>query len=124
MKFCSNCDNMLYISIDSEDANKLTHTCRQCGYIDPIVGGEGLVVLDTKLKMSEQKSRFIINDFTKFDPTLPRIYTLKCPNNECKTNDSDATQTEIIYLRSNDADMKYIYLCPTCDTQWMTGDKK
>ena len=31
MKFCNHCSNMLYISIDETDTNKLIYYCRNCG---------------------------------------------------------------------------------------------
>ena len=31
MRFCSKCENMYYIRIDSEDTNKLIYYCRHCG---------------------------------------------------------------------------------------------
>ena len=58
------------------------------------------------------------------DPTLPRIYNMKCPNGECKTNKKEDNKeqqaTEIIYIRYDDDDLKYVYICPTCDTNWVS----
>jgi hypothetical protein len=107
------------------------------------------------------------------DPTLPRINTIKCPNQACKSNqyqehehaetprsrpreeggkskasigaaaaeilpgvgaDADAdveeqgggagagatTDHEIIYLRYDDVNMNFVYLCPVCDSVWNT----
>ena len=42
MKFCTKCDNMYYIGIDSKDTNKLTYYCRSCGHIDETLIEEGL----------------------------------------------------------------------------------
>ena len=65
----------------------------------------------------------IINKYTKLDPTLPRISTILCPNPNCRTNTDDMSK-EIIYIRYDDANMKYVYLCSTCDTVWKTEDNK
>jgi len=102
------------------------------------------------------------------DPTLPRINTIKCPNQACKSNqehehvetprsrarsegskskasigasaasvlpsvaDVDVsveeqgggagghTEREIIYLRYDDINMNFVYLCPVCDSVWNT----
>ena len=34
MHFCSECGNMYYIKIDSEDKNNLIYYCRKCGNED------------------------------------------------------------------------------------------
>jgi hypothetical protein len=125
MKFCIKCDNMYYIGIDAEDTNKLTYYCRNCGNVDTTLTEEGLCILDTQLKKSEQKFNHIINKYTKLDPTLPRIMNIRCPNVSCSTNSStDATPAEVIYIRYDDDNLKYIYICSTCDTTWKTDDSK
>jgi len=122
MKFCIKCDNMYYIGINSNDANKLTYYCRTCGHVDESIADEGVCVIDSQLKKGEQKFNHIINPYTKFDPTLPRIYNIRCPNEMCKTNHADATKpAEIIFMRYDDANLKYIYICVECDTAWNTG---
>lgn len=134
MKFCSQCNNMLYLGIDEEDTNKLNYYCRNCGNIDAMVQTEGHCVLDTQYKKGEQKYYHMINKYTKMDPTLPRIYNMKCPNSTCTTNthsvstettpEASANKTEIVYMRYDDNNLKYIYMCVTCDTVWKTNDNK
>ena len=128
MKFCVKCDNMYYIGISSKNHNNLTHYCRHCGHVDEILSTEGLCVLNTQLKQSEQKFNHIINPYTKLDPTLPRIYNVDCPNSECKTNHQSEGETkkpaEVIYMRYDDSNLKYLYICVTCDTIWKTDDHR
>ncbi len=125
MKFCVKCDNMYYISISEDDSNKLIYYCRNCGNKDTILAEEGVCVLDTKLKKGIQKFSHIINKYTKIDPTLPRIYNIKCPDANCPTNvESNKTPAEIIYMRYDDSNMKYLYICVSCDTTWKTDDNK
>lgn len=127
MKFCIKCDNMYYLSIDSEDPNKLVYYCRNCGYNDTTLTEEGVCIMDTQFQKKEQKFNHIVNKYTKLDPTLPRIYNMKCPNEACKTNKKDENsesiheKTEIIYMRYDDVNLKYIYICPTCDTNWLSN---
>jgi len=121
MKFCSNCDNMYYIAIDEKNENQLTYYCRNCGHKDDST--EGVCVLSTQLKKGEQKFNHIINQYTKLDPTLPRIHNMKCPSPTCKTN-TDAVPSEVIYMRYDDDNLKYIYICAECDIAWKTDDAK
>jgi len=113
---------MYYISIDSEDANKLIYYCRNCGNKDTTLSVENVTVLKVQLKKSEQEFSHIINKYTKMDPTLPRVSNILCPNPECATNTHDEAR-EIIYIRYDDTNMKYVYMCSTCDTVWKTEDQ-
>jgi len=125
MKFCEKCDNMYYIAIDNEDPNKLQYYCRNCGHKDDTIAEEGTCVLNTQFKKGEQKFNHILNEYTKLDPTLPRIYNMKCPNVECKTNAEKYDKpVEVIYMRYDDDNLKYLYICAQCDTTWKTNDAR
>ena len=117
MHFCSNCSNMYYISIDKKDPNQLVYYCRNCGHTDATLLTENVSICKSHLKKSEQSFSHIINKYTKYDPTLPRINTILCPNEACKTN-TDKVPREIIYIRYDDTNMKYVNLCSECDTVW------
>ena len=122
MHFCNQCSFMYYISIDEDDSNKLLYYCRNCGNKDSSISVEDNTVLKNQLKKSEQEFSHIINKYTKLDPTLPRISNILCPNMDCATN-KDKEQREILYIRYDNINMKYVYLCSTCDTVWKTEDK-
>ena len=114
---------MYYISIDPNDPNKLVYYCRNCGNQDETISVSNVTVSKVQLKKSEQEFSHIINKYTKMDPTLPRINTILCPNAACETNTKDL-EREIIYIRYDDINMKYVYLCSTCDTVWKTEENK
>jgi len=123
MKFCTECNNMYYIGVSESDGNKMIYYCRNCGHKDESVQEEGACVLKTQLKKGGQTFSHIINKYTKLDPTLPRIYNVKCPNSACLTNaDGVKKPAEVIYIRYDDENMKYLYICSECDTQWKTDD--
>ena len=121
MHFCSNCSNMYYIRINEEDPNKLVYYCRKCGNEDKLLAIENVCVSKTQVKKSEQSFSHIVNKYTKLDPTLPRISNILCVNPDCITNTEDK-EREIIYIRYDDTNMKYIYLCSDCDTTWKTTE--
>lgn len=153
MHFCGVCSNMYYIRIDAENPNKLIYYCRNCGNEDNLLTNESTTVSKTQIKKSEQSFSHIINKYTKLDPTLPRVNNVLCPNSDCMTNgkngknekddknDKDEKkssekdeeigdlmggskeQREILYIRYDDINMKYVYLCSSCDTVWKTDDK-
>lgn len=137
MKFCSECDNMYYIKINGEDENSLIYYCRFCGHEDTEPAENGVVVLRTDYKKSEQQFSHMINRYIKHDNTLPRITNMKCPNESCGRKESAASESasasaasasaedsSIIYLRYDDDNMKYLYICENCNTTWKTDDNK
>ena len=151
MKFCTECNNMYYIKINGEDANTLVYYCRFCGHEDDEPTESGVVVLRTEYKKTEQQFSHMVNRYIKHDPTLPRIANVKCPNESCTSNaatsnaatsnaatsnaatsnhgtankaSGDKVESNVIYLRYDDDNMKYLYICEECDTTWKTDDNK
>ena len=122
MQFGSNCENMYYIEISKDNINKLSYYCRNCGNRDENLGSENTTILKTKLKTDTKVYSHIINKYTKNDVTLPRINTIKCPNQQCPSI-KEEKENEVIYIRYDNENMKYIYLCVHCDTTWKTNDK-
>ena len=123
MHFCSVCNNMYYISVTPE--NELQYYCRNCGNIDNTVASENICVSKLNVKHSTTPQSFsqVVNKYTKLDPTLPRIHTMRCPNDECPSNEGGAhnkPKSEIIYVRYDDMNLKYVYLCAKCDKVWNT----
>jgi DNA-directed RNA polymerase subunit M/transcription elongation factor TFIIS len=199
---------MYYLKISDEDGNigdTLIYYCRNCGHEDTSLSTTNICVSDMQLLSSEKKYTHIVNEYTKYDPTLPRINTIKCPNQECSSNGfaggvgksataeekamkaatkaaekaskaaekaaekaskaaskkgqtkktglsqvleeqaqaemeatiaaEDAQQAqeqnetsgennrEVIYIRYDDTNMKYVYLCVHCDTTWRTDNR-
>jgi len=123
MKFCNVCDNMYYISINEKNKNELTYYCRNCKNTSDVDQADNTCVLSTNFKNNDDGYNHIINTYTKHDPTLPHIYNIPCPNDQCDCNTKDDVKNDIIYLRYDDKKMKYIYLCTLCDITWKTNSK-
>lgn len=127
MHFCSVCANMYYISVTPE--NELQYYCRNCGNIDNTIAAENICVSKVNVKQTTSTTTYsqVVNKYTKYDPTLPRIHTMRCPNDECSSNEVGAaggasskekSKSEIIYIRYDDTNLKYVYLCAKCDKVW------
>ena len=122
MHFCSKCQNMYYIRLAGEGSNKLIYYCRNCGHEDEDLGSENIIVSKTAIKRENQKYLNVINEYTKDDPTLPRMNNIPCPNAKCPTHGEEPVTPEVISIRYDDSRLKYVYLCVHCDTTWKTGD--
>lgn len=117
MHFCVKCDNMYYLKLNEDDPNKLIYYCRHCGDEANNLTAEDMCVLKLQVKRNEEKYIHVMNEYTKLDPTLPRIKTLECPNAECRKK----AESDIIYIRYDDVNIKYVYMCKSCDTTWKTN---
>lgn len=117
MKFCIKCDNMYYLQLSANNENEIIYKCRNCGNEDSEIQKKDLCVLSYS---KEKKTDYLkyINEYTKLDPTLPRINSIKCPNQDCICNKDETVENEVIYIRYNDEDMKYVYTCAKCDFIW------
>ena len=122
MHFCQNCENMYYLKL-GENKNQLIYYCRNCGHEDTDITHTSICVSEVYVNQTHKKITNI-NKYTKYDPTLPCINTIKCPNQDCISNRSEnPSEREVIYNRYDDTNMKYVYLCCKCDTTWSTNEK-
>jgi len=122
MKFCDNCQNMLYISVENDAAKseqqayKLTRKCKNCNFtIEEGITAECIVSSargDTNVNYKKYMSKYI-----KFDPTLPRVNNIKCANAD-KCTKAATQDDEIIYIKYDHINMKYLYMCCHCDHFW------
>lgn len=115
MRFCKNCDNMLYLGVGRENNNEVKHYCRCCGHSEN--SGEICVInMDTATQ-----SKIPINEYTKYDPTLPHLHDMLCVNPECASHSTEPK--DVIYMRYNESGMEYVYMCCVCDSTWTTNKR-
>jgi len=122
MRFCDNCNNMYYLTISDKDTvQTLVYSCRNCGNEtrDSSLG----CVSETFILKKNAEIGYIMNEYTKYDQTLPHISNVKCPNSECPSNkDPKNNKRDVVYIRYDDTNMKYMYLCVVCDIAKWTND--
>ena len=116
MKFCKNCDNMLYTRLLTEDSNQLIYYCRNCGNTDDEFNKDNICVSNTDISSKDTAYLEDINEYTNLDPTLPRTSNIKCPNQSCKSNHTSddpsiTSKNEVIYLRYDEINLNYVYSC-------------
>jgi len=130
---------MLYIRLLEEDSDSLVYYCRNCGVSDQLIDKDNICISKKDIVIQEKSYHHNINKYTKLDPTLPRTNNIKCPNQSCLSNiktteesvegkksiegeENNKNINEVIYLRYDDKNMKYIYICTLCDKIWKTND--
>jgi DNA-directed RNA polymerase subunit M/transcription elongation factor TFIIS len=152
MHFCKKCQNMYYIKLISnendEETNIIKYHCRNCGYEDDTITTKNLCISSVDVKSKSGDCRYLINEYTKFDPTLPKTNKIKCPNTDCQSKSDHEGHEEaksgheeaksgheeaksghedheytVIYVRYDEQSLKYIYLCKLCGTVWKSNDK-
>ena len=127
MHFCTKCGNMYYLrlkNMEDDTSSNLVYYCRKCGNEDENIleNKNNLYVSRNELKVKSNYKN-IINKYTKLDPTIPRIHTIDCPNSDCPSNKhlegkEEPVEKEILYIKYDNDNMKFIYLCANCDKIW------
>ena len=144
MQFCPTCDNKLYMRIQkpsddekidsqSEHNPKITSEplvlhCKNCTFFTELKNDDELpFTFDPCMYRSNYSKDHplyystVVNKYTVNDPTLPRTSDMPCPNKDCVSKNADGSVIpEVIYIRYNDEDMKYLYLCKHCKWCWRT----
>ena len=118
MNFCPECDNLLYYMTSGEVRS---HYCKNCGYKREIttLNPENSLVYENYIKEQPLHYDFVVNEFTKNDPTLPKSSTIVCPNKECLCNkEPEKYKRDVRYIKHDPESMKFIYICVLCDTKW------
>jgi DNA-directed RNA polymerase subunit M/transcription elongation factor TFIIS len=111
---------MYYLKLKDTDSNNLLYYCRNCGD-EKDMDDTNITVLKTNINNITETYSNMVNEYTKYDPTLPRTSSIKCPNVDCISNTDNSTKNKILYIRYDDVNIKYIYICTNCDTNWKTA---
>ena len=117
VNFCSNCE-MLSNLLENEE-NKLYWGCKNCGNIDEFKIENGLIYSnDYDIDLSETINN---NKYIAYDNTLPIIKNnknIKCPNSDCESV-VENKESNILYIKYDIKDMKYMYICKYCGIKWL-----
>lgn len=125
MKFCENCDNMLYLKIHESESDSteesastpsgpscsLKYICRKCNEEYESDKSDSCV-FNINFNLDNIKKNSFINDFIYDDITLPRAEGIKCPNQNCPE-----AKPEIVYIQYDKENIKFIYVCLSCHSK-------
>lgn len=110
MLFCNICQNMMFIN---NSVDKLEYVCKNCNFVKEEENTLESKCLSVNYYKSDNDSKLKIDSSIKNDPTLPRIDFVKCPNEECEDKEN-----KVIYIKTNQKDLKFTYFCCNCDHFW------
>lgn len=129
LRFCPKCE--YYLFLNATDKTPFTSTggaklmCRNCGFTEafaPTTSEEGLI-LETNFRSgasaSGAASGITLNEYTRSDPTLPHVKTIKCVNTTCPSQ-ADMSLRDVIYIKTDPHQMKFQYICNAdgCGATW------
>lgn len=88
MLFCRDCNNFLFLKNVRDEDGKATHMinyCKKCGftYTDDRTGKK---ILHDVTYNSDATSKYLYNDYLKYDPTIPHLKSMYCVNPNCASN--------------------------------------
>jgi DNA-directed RNA polymerase subunit M/transcription elongation factor TFIIS len=107
---------MLYVEVqEASSGHSLKHYCKFCKFSQEAEKGAKSMLISDKnhFNASENAYKNYMTPFIRYDTTLPRVNNIKCVNGKC-----DAPQNEVIYIKYDSENMKYLYHCCHCGHFW------
>lgn len=116
MEFCGKCDNMIYVSLEnSGEGYCLKKLCRNCNCTTPSLHcSEPIISTELRDDFVNFKQHSHVD--IKHDPAMPRLTSIACPQG-CSPND-------VMYIKFDQINMKYMYFCCTCSLFWKEDNKQ
>jgi len=127
MKFCPTCNNYLFLKINNEENSiSFTNNCRNCGYSQTTTSNDLKSMKQESVYANSEnidKCKFYAmkKELLIYDPTLPHINNIPCPNDSCPSK-QDESINDIIYLVIDKRSMKMLYICNNCVSHWTNKD--
>tara|TARA_A100001015_G_scaffold195699_1_gene218217 strand:- start:1892 stop:2257 length:366 start_codon:yes stop_codon:yes gene_type:complete len=109
---------MYYVKIDKNDKKHLINWCRTCMREEIKELQNNNCIYKNNFNNDNIISfKDYINSYTHLDPALPRVNNIDCPNKNCISH-TESDKKEVIYIKYDNINLKYIYLCCNCKSCW------
>jgi len=106
----------MYYLKSNENDQQLIYYCRNCGN-ETTIDQQATNVMKTVINGNDNVYVNIVNKYTKYDNTIPRVNDIDCVNESCDSH-NEVSKKDILLIRHDEANMKYLYLCGVCDHVW------
>ena len=110
MKFCSECESMLYAKEGEEGG--LYGECNNCGNVEPLKDS----IIQENIYKTSGFQDFASKSNMVYDPSLPHTITKQCPNENCPSRKDNKLQEAVVV--TNPKTIKLTYICTICKTEW------
>jgi len=115
INFCKDCDNMMFLYTDEDE--ELYYGCKACGNIEDVGQTHSSTCVYNNSQLQVDKSEVInSNPYITHDITLPSIQNN--PNIKCQNEACNPETTDIKFIKYDEINMKYIYICNHCSSKW------
>jgi hypothetical protein len=98
------------------EESKLVYHCKNCDNTEIPAGDTSLCVMDNSYIDDDTNYKQYMNKYLKYDPTLPRVNNIPCQNPKC--NKPQNSPNEVIFVKYDFENMKYMYHCVYCEEFW------
>ncbi len=113
MIFCPKCENKLYpVEEKVEDRDRLFNLCMNCGFKKEYDSS----IIQKRIYKGKAVGKMNVNQYSRFDVSLPRTNKKECPNDECPTRENRDEQEAVFIM--DPVSLKLTYMCTTCGTKW------
>ncbi len=110
MKFCSECESMLYPKEGEEGG--LYGECPNCGNSELLKDH----IIQQTLYRSSITHDISSKIYMIYDPSLPRTKQKECPNLACPSQKDKSLQEAVVY--NDPKTLKVTYICAVCQAEW------
>lgn len=120
MEFCPHCDNYIFVNYEKVgDKFKVIHKCNNCGYTSDKTKElkEDSCMYNNPHNINKLQYYVKHKENIKYDPTIPHIDVIPCPNKSCVCNTSD-TRSDVLYINLDVNKLYMLYICNHCSTHW------
>lgn len=108
LTFCNVCDNIIFRNYTKEG---IFHKCRQCGFEEKVKYPSDQPYLLHETNYKTKSKDIVFHEQMIHDPTLPMAPGMSCINTACNG-------TNIVYMKYDQANLRYLYVCRDCHTKW------
>ena len=123
MEFCDICDNMLYIKHvmkeesmrDESVSNGVEYFCKFCGNVESLAQNEPKLISKVSFQNNQDVEDLVGGDMIN-DITLPHVHNIPCKNTDCVRPEGE--KHDVILMRYDTKNSKYMYYCTYCHTKW------
>ena len=113
MDFCDFCNNMLYVKHADDNAFEVVHYCKNCDFQKSLSEEQHTILMMKNRFNVETNWKQFTNPNIEFDPTIPHVDNIDCPNTECSAQTND-----VMYMKYDPVNIRYVYFCVHCKHFW------